>query len=61
MNKDRLTTNSLFEKPVIINIGLDIFTQSLDRQGAEVVHVTWKPVETVNGDDEIQRILEQLM
>jgi FdrA protein len=50
----------LLTKPLkIINIGLEIFHESLVTQGAEVVQVDWRP--PAGGDLKLARILEKLM
>ncbi len=48
------------ERPVVINIGLEMFFKSLEDQGAEVMHVSWKPP-TIENDYQIQSILDQLL
>ncbi|HEX6303298.1 MAG TPA: hypothetical protein VFZ76_03850, partial [Anaerolineales bacterium] len=41
-----------------INVGLESFTNSLITQGAQAVHVLWKP--PAGGDDKLMSILERL-
>jgi len=43
----------------VINIGLELFTQSLQEQEVKVVHVAWKP--PADGDPELMAMLEQLL
>jgi len=43
----------------VINIGLELFAQSLRQQEVEVVHVAWKP--PAEGDPELVKILEKLL
>jgi hypothetical protein len=50
----------LLKKPVVINIGLDLFYQALEDQTAEVINVNWKPPFNET-DPEIQNILDQLL
>jgi hypothetical protein len=50
----------LLKKPVVINIGLDLFYQALEDQTAEVINVNWKPPSNET-DPEIQNILDQLL
>jgi hypothetical protein len=57
--ENRLKT-SLFNKPVVINIGLDLFYRALEDQKAEVISVDWKP-SRIETDPEVQSILDQLL
>jgi len=41
-----------------INVGLESFTESLTEQGAQVVHVDWKPV--AGGNERLNSILERM-
>ena len=41
----------------VINIGIKTFADSLKAQGAEVVHVDWKP--PAGGDPQIIKLLEK--
>jgi FdrA protein len=41
-----------------VNIGLESFSASLTDQGAEVVHVEWRP--PAGGDDRLLAILDKL-
>ncbi len=49
----------LQSKPVVINIGVRAFAESLQEQGAEVVHVEWTP--PAGGDREVAELLEKLL
>jgi len=49
----------LQEGPVAINIGVRDFAESLQFQGAEVVHVDWVP--PAGGDPELIELLDQLL
>ena len=53
-------TDSLLQSaPVVINIGLRGFADSLEDQGAEVVQVDWSP--PAGGDPEMLDLLEDLL
>ena len=53
-----LETRGLFEtKLKVINIGIKTFADALKAQGAEVVHVDWKP--PAGGDPQILKLLEK--
>jgi len=41
-----------------INVGLDSFTESLVAQGAEVIHVDWRPA--AGGNEKLMSILERM-
>ena len=49
----------LQDGPVVINIGLRGFAESLQDQGAEVVHVEWAP--PAGGDAELAGLLDKLL
>jgi hypothetical protein len=42
----------------VINVGLEVFYQSLVSQGLEPVHVDWQP--PAAGDERLARLLERL-
>lgn len=46
-------------KPVVMNIGLDIFYESLRQQGVEAVHVKWQPPPQL--EKEYQDILSKIL
>ncbi|OPY60442.1 MAG: membrane protein FdrA [Syntrophorhabdaceae bacterium PtaU1.Bin034] len=51
---------SLREKPIkVINIGLELFLESLVSQGVEAVHVDWRP--PAEGDQRMAGLLEKLL
>ncbi|MBN1314613.1 MAG: hypothetical protein JXA42_04070 [Anaerolineales bacterium] len=43
----------------VINVGIELFAESLQEQGVEVVHVTWEP--PAKGDPELMNILSELL
>lgn len=43
----------------VVNVGLELFAQSLQEQGVKVAHVAWKP--PADGDPELMKMLEQLL
>ena len=45
--------------PVIINLGVLEFAESLQDQGVEVVHVDWFP--PAGGDTEMAELLDKLL
>jgi hypothetical protein len=53
------THELLKEGPVVINIGVVDFGESISEQGVEVVHVDWKP--PVDRDEELDRLLDELL
>jgi FdrA protein len=48
----------LLRKPKIINVGAKNFHDSLIAQGADSVHVDWKP--SAGGDPEMMKLLDKL-
>jgi len=48
----------LLSKPKIINVGARNFHDSLKAQGADSVHVDWKP--PAGGDQEMADLLDKL-
>jgi FdrA protein len=49
----------VLNKPLVgINVGLESFTESLTEQGAQVVHVDWKPV--AGNNERLVNILERM-
>ena len=55
---DRL--DELLDKgPVVVNIGVKDFANSLKTQGAEVIQVDWTP--PAGGDREMMELLDQLL
>ena len=52
--------NQLISQPmIVINIGLEMFANSLELQGVEVIRVNWKP--PAGGDQEMIDLLDQLL
>ncbi|HAL62590.1 MAG TPA: fdrA domain protein [Chloroflexi bacterium] len=45
--------------PVVINLGVREFAESLQGQGVEVVHVDWAP--PAGGDTEMAELLDKLL
>jgi FdrA protein len=45
--------------PVVINLGVREFAESLQDQGVEVVHVDWVP--PAGGDTELAKLLDKLL
>ena len=48
----------LLREPKIINVGAKNFHDSLKDQGADSVHVDWRP--TAGGDREMTKLLDKL-
>ena len=49
----------VLKKPLVgINVGLESFTESLAEQGAQAVHVDWKPA--AGGNERLGSILERM-
>ena len=52
--------SQLLNSPLIaVNVGVESFADSLEKQNVEVVHVSWKP--PAGGDQEMLDILEDLL
>ncbi|MEM3514767.1 MAG: hypothetical protein QW495_05530 [Candidatus Hadarchaeum sp.] len=51
-------TEKLLLNPKIINVGAKHFYEFLKAQGADVVHVEWKP--PAGGDKETAKLLDKL-
>ncbi|MEM3420680.1 MAG: hypothetical protein QW835_01500 [Candidatus Hadarchaeum sp.] len=51
-------TEKLLLNPKIINVGAKHFYEFLKAQGADVVHVDWKP--PAGGDKETAKLLDKL-
>ncbi len=45
--------------PVVVNLGVREFAESLQDQGVEVVHVEWAP--PAGGDTEMAALLDKLL
>jgi hypothetical protein len=51
--------NDLLEQtPVIINVGLEGFSEELQTRGVKVIHVDWRP--PAGGDPELVDLLSRL-
>ncbi len=51
--------NLLHNGPVVINLGLEGFAESVEDQDAPVVHIDWSP--PAGGDQELNNLLDQLL
>ena len=49
----------LENKPVVVNIGVRDFAESLEDQQVEVVHVEWAP--PAGGDPDMAELLQKLL
>jgi hypothetical protein len=49
----------LEDRPVVINIGVRDFAESLEDQQVEVIHVEWSP--PAGGDREMAELLQKLL
>lgn len=50
---------NLFNKELkVINIGIEMFAEDLEKQNVDVVHVDWRP--PAEGDLDILKLLEKL-
>lgn len=49
----------LENKPVVVNIGVRDFAESLEDQQVKVVHVEWAP--PAGGDPEMAELLQKLL
>jgi len=60
MNTDGNKAPELFreQKLVVINVGVRAFGEALEKQGADVMQVDWRPV--AGGDKQMQDILSLL-
>ncbi len=57
-DESRIGLESLSAPVAAVNLGLEIFADSLGEQGAVVVHVDWRP--PAGGDDRLAAILERM-
>lgn len=48
----------LEQSPVIINVGLEGFSEELQTRGVKVIHVDWRP--PAGGDPELADLLSRL-
>jgi hypothetical protein len=49
----------LQDGPVVINIGVIEFGESIAQQGAEIIHVDWSP--PIEHDEELDQLLDRLI
>ena len=56
---DNKRADLLSDQPVVINIGLPEFFESLVDQDVQVIHVDWRP--PAGGDEELINLLEKLL
>ena len=49
----------LKQPPRVVNIGLELFAQSVKQQNGKVVHVAWRP--PAGGDKKMIKLLDQLL
>ena len=60
MDEERKPVRELLESPpVVINLGLRGFAESLLAQGVDVVRVAWTP--PTGGDQELSDLLDRLL
>jgi hypothetical protein len=45
--------------PVVVNVGVRAFAEAVDEQGAQVVHVEWRPPPEV--DPDLAELLKDLL
>ena len=45
--------------PIVINVGVEGFAESVHEQGASVLHVEWSP--PAGGDEEMEDLLDRLL
>jgi len=51
--------NLLQNGPVVINVGLEGFAESIEDQDTPVVHIDWSP--PAGGDEDMANLLDQLL
>ena len=49
----------LLSRPIVVNIGVRDFAETLVAQGVDVVHVDWSP--PAGGDKELAALLDKLL
>jgi len=60
MKEENDPIRELLERPpVVVNLGLRIFAESLEVQGVDVVHIDWTP--PAGGDQEMIDLLDRLL
>jgi hypothetical protein len=45
--------------PKVVNIGLELFAQSIKQQNGKVVHIAWRP--PADGDKKMMKLLDKLL
>jgi hypothetical protein len=54
-----MAIKKLFEKRLtVINIGLELFNDTLKKQGVKTLHVNWRP--PAGGDKKLAQLLEKV-
>jgi hypothetical protein len=54
-----MSTKELLKKElVVVNVGAEVFAESLRRQGVKTIHVAWQP--PAGGDKELAKLLEKV-
>ena len=48
----------LKKKLVVVNVGAEVFAESLKKQGVKTINVAWKP--PAGGDKELAKLLEKV-
>ena len=56
---DTSISKLLEEGPLVVNIGVEDFAETLQAQGVQVQHVDWAP--PAGGDPELMAILDKLL
>ena len=56
---DTPVSHLLENGPVVVNIGVEEFADTLQAQGVQVLHVDWAP--PAGGDPELMAILDKLL
>ena len=49
----------LHQPMVVINLGLESFAENMKEQGADVVHLDWRP--PADGDEQMMELLDKLL
>ncbi|NLO85807.1 MAG: hypothetical protein GX096_10340 [Clostridiales bacterium] len=60
MKTDTKKLQELFDAKelVVVNVGVSAFGEAIQKQGAQVIQVDWKPM--AGGDDEMLKLLEMM-
>lgn len=54
-----MSKHPVLKEPVVINVGLEEFVDSLKKQGAKVIKVQWKPPQ--QEDESLLDLLDELL